>query len=62
MHWHLRRKPTTKCVKVRIIVRQVRHGSDDLDTFAATATTCGATTLLALLAEKNREGGGRWMA
>eukprot|EP00972_Heterocapsa_arctica_P051419 7564034-Heterocapsa_arctica.AAC.1 len=24
-----------------MIVRQVGHGSDDLDTFAATATTCG---------------------
>eukprot|EP00972_Heterocapsa_arctica_P112156 16430250-Heterocapsa_arctica.AAC.1 len=45
-----------------MIVRQVRHGSDDLDTFAATAITCGARTLLALLAEKNHEGGGRWMA
>ncbi len=49
MRWLLRRKPTARLVKARVIVRQVRHGSDDLDTFAATATAAGVRVLLALL-------------
>eukprot|EP00972_Heterocapsa_arctica_P050195 7382756-Heterocapsa_arctica.AAC.1 len=40
--WLLHRKKATKKVKARAIDRQVRHGRDELDTFAATATSVGA--------------------
>ncbi len=50
--WHLHRKPATKKVKARVVARQIKHYNDELDTFAATATTVGARVLLAYLAHK----------
>eukprot|EP00972_Heterocapsa_arctica_P013354 1964618-Heterocapsa_arctica.AAC.1 len=40
--WLLHRKPATKKVKARLIARQAKRYNDELDTFAATATTVGA--------------------
>eukprot|EP00972_Heterocapsa_arctica_P055932 8249745-Heterocapsa_arctica.AAC.1 len=54
--WLLHRKKATAKVKARVITRQVKYFNDGLDTFAATATSVGARTLIALLAEKNQHG------
>eukprot|EP00972_Heterocapsa_arctica_P033529 4935612-Heterocapsa_arctica.AAC.1 len=59
--WLLHRKKATKKVKARVIARQVRHGRDELDTFAATAASVGARVLLALLAARN-DAGDDWLA
>ncbi len=56
--WLLHRKPTGR-VKARMVARQVKHSVDDMDTFAATATTTGARLLLGLTAWRNAEAGER---
>eukprot|EP00972_Heterocapsa_arctica_P014651 2157990-Heterocapsa_arctica.AAC.1 len=44
--WLLHRKTATGVVKARLITRQVKYFNDGLDTFAATATSVGARTLI----------------
>eukprot|EP00972_Heterocapsa_arctica_P040889 6025982-Heterocapsa_arctica.AAC.1 len=55
--WLLHRKKATGKGKARLVAQQVQYCNDGLDTFAATATSVGARTLVALLADRNRRGG-----